>query len=350
MRSGHHTPVVIFKRERVGRVVRLGTLALWLALAPGAPTPANADAGGLSFWLPGLMGSLAAVPGEPGWSWLSVYVHLDESAGAAANFVRNTSVVAGLHARSDVVAGGPVYTFATPVLGGQAGVGLFSAIGNAGVGIDATLTGPRGNTISGSVRDSRTDFTDVFWQGSLKWNSGVNNWMVYATGNIPSGTYDPNRLANLSLGWVAVDAGGAYTYLDSKTGHELSVTAGLTYNFMNPDTQYQNGVDFHLDWAASQFISKSVHVGLAGYIFQQISPDSGAGAKLGAFEGRVLGIGPQIGFMFPLGEHYSGYLNLRAYKDFAAENRPEGYTAWVQFVISPAAQQHEAAKPVRARY
>ena len=46
--------------------------------------------------------------------------------------------------------------------------------------------------------------------------------------------------------------------------------------------------------------------------------------------------------MFPLGEHNSGYLNLRAYKDFEAENRPEGYSAWVQFVVSPAAEQKEA--------
>jgi hypothetical protein len=313
--------------------------AIVFSLTAGAPTPASADSGGLSYWLPGLMGSLAAVPGQPGWSWLSVYVHVNESASGSANFVRNTSVVAGLQARSDVVAAGPVYTFATPVLGGQAAVGVFSALGNVDAGIDATLTGPRGNTISGSEHDNRTTFSDVFWQGTLKWNSGVNNWMVYATGNIPSGTYDPTRLANLSLGWVAVDAGGAYTYLDQKTGHEFSVTAGLTYNFMNPDTQYQNGVDFHLDWGASQFISKSVHIGLAGYLFQQISPDSGPGAKLGAFEGRAVGIGPQIGFMFPLGEQYSGYLNLRAYRDLETENRPQGYTVWAQFVLSPAAEQ-----------
>ena len=29
---------------------------------------AHADEGGLSFWLPGLFGSFAAAPGEPGWS------------------------------------------------------------------------------------------------------------------------------------------------------------------------------------------------------------------------------------------------------------------------------------------
>jgi hypothetical protein len=211
--------------------------------------------------------------------------------------------------------------------------------GHVDVGIDATLTGPRGNTISGSTTDHRTTFADVFYQGTLKWNQRVHNTMVYVTGNIPSGTYDNSRLANLSFGWVAVDGGAGYTYFDPKTGHEFSVVGGLTYNFMNHDQQYQNGIDFHLDGAASQFVSKNVQIGIAGYFFQQLTGDSGPGAKLGDFKGRVAGIGPQIGFLFPMGEAHQGYLNLKAYKDFTAENQPEGYTAWVTFAITPAAPE-----------
>jgi hypothetical protein len=60
---------------------------------------------------------------------------------------------------------------------------------------------------------------DVFYQGTLKWNQGVHNTMVYVTGNIPSGTYDNSHLANLSFGWVAVDWGTGHTYFDPKTGH-----------------------------------------------------------------------------------------------------------------------------------
>jgi hypothetical protein len=29
-------------------------------------------------------------------------------------------------------------------------------------------------------------------------------------------------------------------------------------------------------------------------------------------------------------------LNLKAYKEFGAENRPEGWNAWVTFALSPA--------------
>jgi hypothetical protein len=62
----------------------------------------------------------------------------------------------------------------------------------------------------------------------------------------------------------------------------------------------------------------------------------GPGAKLGEFKGRVAGIGPQIGFLFPVSGSDNGYLNLKRYKDFAAENRPEGWTAWVTLAISRA--------------
>ena len=72
----------------------------------------------------------------------------------------------------------------------------------------------------------------------------------------------------------------------------------------------------------SQFVSKSVHVGLAGYVYQQITGDSGAGARLGEFKGHSVGIGPQIGIFFPAWEGYMGYLNIRGSWDVIAENRP----------------------------
>jgi hypothetical protein len=63
--------------------------------------------------------------------------------------------------------------------------------------------------------------------------------MLYVSGNIPSDTYDPNRLSNLSFEFIAVDFGAGYTYLDPKSGHEFSVVGGLTYSGMNEALQYQ---------------------------------------------------------------------------------------------------------------
>jgi hypothetical protein len=156
----------------------------------------------------------------------------------------------------------------------------------------------------------------------------ANNFMTYVSGDIPAGAYSTMRFANLGLGYGAIDGGAGYTYFNPATGHEFSAVTGLTYNFTNPDTNYQSGVDWHLDWGASQFLSKQVHVGLDGYVYQQLTADSGQVAILGDFKSRVLGVGPQIGFIFPVGA-MQGYLNLKGYKEFAAENRPEGWNAWL---------------------
>src|SRR5437016_12888195 len=43
---------------------------------------ALADEGGVSFWVPGFFGSLAAAPQQPGWSLTSIYYHTSVTAGA----------------------------------------------------------------------------------------------------------------------------------------------------------------------------------------------------------------------------------------------------------------------------
>ena len=319
-------------QQALAAAVTLGTIAL-------VPVAAHADNGGIGFWLPGTMGSLSAVPGQPGMSYTFQYIHLDAIATGGKAFQQNANIVAGLHAKADVGVFLPTYTFATPVLGGQLTIGAATVPGNIGVGINATLTGPRGNTISGSAVDERVTWADIYYIGELKWNFGVNNFMTYVFGNIPSGTYDSTRLANLSTGYVAVDTGAGYTYLNPKTGQEFSVVAGFSFNGTNTALDYRNGVDFHADFAASQFIGKSIHAGLVGYVYQQVTGDSGTGAKLGDNKGTAVAFGPQIGFFFPAWEGYSGYLNIRGYWDLYTENRTTNQTVLVTLSFTPAAPE-----------
>lgn len=327
---------------------RAGVLACSLLASLAVPATSYADQGGVSFWLPGSFGSQAATPATPGFSWATIYLHLDVSAGgdvAASKAIRfpnrttnlNVNLNADLKARGDIGLFGPTYTFANPVLGGQFAITVLGVYGRQQANVDANLTGslgPIGFATERSVGQSLTAFGDVFLQPTLKWNNGVHNYMVYGMMNLPVGAYDPNRLTNLGLGHWSVDGGAGYTYFNPNTGREFSVVTGMTYNFTNPDLDYKNGIDWHVDWGASQFLNKQVFVGLVGYWFQQITGDSGSGATLGDFKSRVGGIGPQIGFLFPLGE-MKGYLNFKGYKEFAAQNRPEGWNAWVTFAISP---------------
>ena len=327
-------------------------LSIWAipALLLLSPEVSRADESGVSFWLPGQVNSLAAVPQTPGWSLGTVYYHTTVGASggvAAAREIQigkfpatvNVSLNANLSAQADLLFLNPTYTFATPVLGGQFAVGVTGIFGRSAATIDGTLSAGIGGFAAsrmGSIGDSITSVGDLYPMMTLKWNSGVHNFMTYATGDIPVGAYDSSRIANLGIGHGAIDGGGGYTYLNPATGHTFSGVAGFTYNFKNPDTQVQSGVDFHFDWSAAQFLSKQVFAGLVGYAYQQVSDDIGGHPILGGFRSRVLGVGPQIGYLFPVGD-MQGYLNFKAYGEFDAANRPSGWNTWLTFGISPAA-------------
>ncbi len=327
----------------------LAAAALLTAVTAFAPQAARADEGGVSFWLPGTFGSLAAAPAQPGWSVATFDYFTNVNAGANVSAAREIEIgrfnptvqanlSASLHADADFVFVNPAYVFATPVLGGQASVSLGGLYGLSIADVAGTLTataGPFSKTVSASISNSVTGFGDLYPQASLKWNQGVNNYMIYGMGDIPVGSYDSTRLANLGIGHGAADAGAGYTYFDPAAGHEFSAVAGFTYNLMNPSTNYQNGVDFHLDWAASKFLSQQLFVGVVGYIYQEVGCDSGSGDKVGCFQSRVLGLGPQAGYLFPVAG-MQGYLNLKAYGEFAAQNRADGFNVWLTFSISPA--------------
>jgi hypothetical protein len=197
-------------------------------------------------------------------------------------------------------------------------------------------------TRPGSITDSRNGFGDLYPQISLRWNSGVNNFMTYLLGDAPVGTYDSSRLSNFGIGHGAIDGGVGYTYFAPETGHEFSVVTGLTGNFTNTATDYQNGTDWHMDWGASQFLSEQLHVGVVGYVYKQLAADGGAALILGENKSQVAGIGPQIGYLFPIGQ-LQGYLGFKAYREFAADRRADGWNAWLTFAISPAAPTPPAA-------
>jgi hypothetical protein len=116
----------------------------------------------------------------------------------------------------------------------------------------------------------------LYPQAIIRWNNGVHNWLVYGTGDIPVGEYSSSNLANIGIGHGAADGGSGYTYFDPKTGHEFSAVTGFTYNLIDPSTGYQNGIDWHLDWGASQFLSKQVLVGAVGYSISRSLPTMAA--------------------------------------------------------------------------
>lgn len=331
------------KTRWIALVAATAALGCWSEIS-------RADESGISFWLPGLYGSLAATPSTPGWSAAAIYYHTSANASGAAAAARefqvgrfsptiNINLNLALSGQADLTLLAPTYTFATPVLGGQLSTTLAGVYGKNAASIAGTLTaaaGPIVTTRTGFLEDALTSYGDLYPTLKLKWNNGINNYMVYAAGDIPVGDYRANRLANIGIGHGTIDLGGGYTYFNPATGNEFSGVAGFTYNFRNPDTQYQSGIDFHFDWGVSRFLSKQTFVGLVGYAYQQITDDFGQPPVLGGFRSRVFGIGPQLGYIFPVGD-MQGFLGVKGYGELDAANRPSGWNTWLTFSISESA-------------
>ena len=295
---------------------------------------ALADEAGVSVWLPGTFGSLAAVPVQPGFQWSTTYYHATAISKSREEFEEGGRIVTGLRPRPNLIQLSPSYTFATPVLGAQLNMAVTTVPAFVSNSITATLVSHSGSSLTGSANQSVTGFGDLYPRVSLKWNEGVNNLMVYGTADIPVGLYSKDNIANIGTGHGAIDSGAGYTYLDRQSANEFSAVGGFTYNLTNPATNYKSGVDFHLDWAASRLLSEHVSAGIAGYVYQQIGCDSGLGNTVGCFRSRILGIGPQLGIRFPVGQ-IQGYLGLKAYGEFGAKNTPQGWNTWLTFAISP---------------
>ena len=300
-----------------------------LALVPAFAPVAKADQSGTPFWTSGQFASLAAVPPSPGWSLNLTGYGYDGNAGGSKALPIGNTVALGANQRSPSLTFQPGYAPATPLFGGQSYYGLSWGLGGNRMHADVTIS-----AVASQINRSDTLWagTDLYPFASLGWTHGNDNWMAYLTGDIPSGAYQASRLANIGIGHAALDAGGGYTYYDSKSGAEFSAVAGLTYNWENTHTSYKNGIDSHLDWAVSRFVSPNWDMGVAGYVYYQLTGDSGSGAVLGPFKSRVAAVGPEIGYQFEVaGQQWSA--NLRAYREFWAQNRFEGYTIFATLSI-----------------
>ena len=293
----------------------------------------RADEGGVPFWFSGQYASMAAVPPTPGWTLTLLPYYYNGSAEASRTFQRGNTLVTSLDSHVGLLNAQLGYAWDTKVLGGVPMIGLSWGVGNNGTSANLLAALPSASP-QRIFSDSVNGSTDLYPVASLSWSKDNDNWMMYLTGDIPVGAYNSQRLSNLGIGHGAIDAGGGYTYLNQKTGFELSAVAGLTGNWKNPDTDYRNGVDSHLDWAVSQFLSENWELGVVGYVYYQLSNDSyptnGVIGELrqralGGFKSRVASAGGEVGYVFKMGKQ-TGYLNLRGYSEFWAQNRLEGYT------------------------
>lgn len=310
------------------------TAAVLLIAGSSLQTAANAAEGAAGFYLLGSKGSMAGYVPPPGTYVQSDHYYYSGDAGADIQLPLGANLAAGVEA--DAYYGITTALWVTPekVAGGNLGLSASLVTGWKDVTATAVL-GP----FSRSLSDDETNFGDPVLSAMLGWHSAKWHSNIYTMVNVPIGQYEQGKLANIGFNRWAVDTGAAVTYLDPALGHEASISVGFTYNFENPDTDYKSGTEFHVEAALVQHFSKQLAIGVVGYHYQQISADSGAGARLGDFEGRATGIGPIITYAFECGK-IPVNTSFRYFKEFDVENRLEGDAGLFTVVVPLSASGH----------
>jgi hypothetical protein len=305
------------------KILSIVLIIITLCLGVVLPPPAQAAESGTGVYPLGYQSSMAGFLPPPGF-----YLRNDFYAyqGTARILPLSGLLEANLRARYviDMVNG----TVVTPwkILGANYAAGIiWAAVNNTFIKGQVDIA----NRLSVSREGDRTDFGDlVISPLILGWHKGP--WHITFVGNVyaPSGTYNRNRIVNTSLNRWAIEPNVGITYLHPEKGHEVSAYLGYTINFENPATNYTTGNELHLEWFAGQHFTKWFALGLVGYFYQQVTGDSGSGARLGAFQGQTLALGPCVTLNDTIGKHPIG-VNLRYYDELTVTNRLNGQSFWV---------------------
>lgn len=283
---------------------------------------AEASEGASSYYFPGSNTAFGvAVSPAPGFMVANQLLFYQ---GSARQAVLGGRVQLDLKANAvyDYLAG--FYTFKKPVWGGWLQIG--AAVPAGFVDIRASASAGLG---SRTISSYNSGLGAVMTSASLYWKKGHTHYKLTEAVFMPTGYYNPLSMANSPRNYWSFDTSLAMTWLN-KRGLEFSVTPGIMFNGRNHATDYQSGNELHVDVAVNQFFNKQFAAGLHGYYYKQVSGDSGAGAKLGAFQGRSLGFGPAILWLPKFGKGDLSVV-LKWMHDIDDHNRMRG--DYGQFVI-----------------
>jgi hypothetical protein len=311
--------------------------------------PARAAENGLGVYPLGMRANLSGLVPAPG-----VYMQND-----VYNYRGDTTLTVPFHGEliGNISANAWInlttVQWSTPaqIAGGNLALSMTLPVG--GPSIDAGLSYVSNNLAAPLHRDLHSSITtigDPFVVAAIGWHAGNLHWTAGVGVNVPVGDYHENQIANLAYHHWAADLYGGVTWLDLKTGLELSASAGVTFNGANHVTHYTTGDEFHLDFAAVQNLPRGFSVGLIGYHYNQFTADSGEGARLGAFQGRVSALGGMLGYMFKV-DGRDIATRIKVYREFDAHNRLEGTAAYftVALPLTSEPTRSAGAKPIVAK-
>ncbi len=287
---------------------------------------ALAEEGGGGHVAPGGVATLIdAAPTRNGWVLEPIFVHYDGGFSAFKELPIGGLKSLGLNANVDTLTLGALYTFDKTVWGAHYSAGAF---------VPYAWMDLEGNVNNVIFRDTATGVGDItLIPAMLAWTNEA--WQYTASLSIyaPTGSYKAGNLANLGLNYWTADPVVGVAYSNQETGFNFGAYMGLTFNSENSATDYKSGSMFHLEASVQQLFPLGpgyMGLGVDAFYFQQVSGDSGAGAKRD-FKGRTMGIGPVINYILPVGTD-NWVFEAKWLPESNTENRLKGDYVWAKVV------------------
>lgn len=153
---------------------------------------------------------------------------------------------------------------------------------------------------------------------------------------LPTGKYDPTAVVNPGSNFFSFNpyiAGTVFLTQDwtlSGRFHYLwNATNDRPYTGFGPNVfTTQAGQAVHANFASEYAVTKDLRLGVSGYWLQQITDTLANGVSVPGRRERVFALGP--GALLTIDK--DNYLFFHAYREFWAQNRPEGTRYIVRYV------------------
>jgi len=305
-----------------------------LALAITAcflPSAARAEEGGSGHYAPGATADfIDTLPGKPALVIANAFTYYKGDATPPIDFAGKSV----LHADATLYADSLFALYETPLrlFGGHYAVA--TVIPYVWLEVNGRVSvGP----LTPKVSDSANGLGDItLYPFILGWtNASDMKYDVRLGIYAPTGDYEKGKLANPGRNYWTFEPTVSFSWLSSKIGTEVTIFTGFDINTKNEDTDYQSGASFHLDGTVAQHLplfGGFAGVGAEGFVYYQISEDSGSGATLGSFEGHTIGVGPVVSYAHKIGKYdFAGEVKWLSEVDVS--KRLKGDYLWVKLGI-----------------
>jgi hypothetical protein len=282
---------------------------------------------GVSSYRPGQIDLFAGYLAPPGTVLVKTYFLYQD--GGTTAFADHGHLEAASRTVTYTSAVFAAYITRFRVLGSYWGLG---AIGQSRIASQSLRIGPPGRLLAAPT-DTVGGFGDLILAPILlNWQWRQFHLMSALLLYVPTGSYDRHRIIDIGLNRWAWETDLGITWMDEDDGRQASAFVGYTINRKNGATDYRSGDEFHADFVLAQHLPRGFVLGMAGYVLQQTTADSGSGAIFGPYQGRVLALGPLVGktiapWKWPI------TFTIKYDFEFAAQNRPSGNALWLSAAV-----------------